>query len=46
VDCVFVTYVYNSIAYRFLVHKSGIEDIHLNTNMESMNAIFFKDVFP
>jgi catechol-2,3-dioxygenase len=37
-------YTYNN-AYRFLIHKSNIENIHLNTIMDSRNAIFFKDVF-
>lgn len=46
VDCVFIGYAYNSSAYRFLVHKSSIDDIHPNTIMESRNAIFFEDVFP
>ena len=33
-------YTYNN-AYRFLIHKSNIENINLNTIMDSRNAIFF-----
>jgi len=45
VDCVFIGYTYNSSAYRFLVYKSSIKNIHPNIIMESRNATFFKDVF-
>ncbi|KAK3036155.1 hypothetical protein RJ639_029892 [Escallonia herrerae] len=33
-------------AYRFLVHKSEVDNIHVNTIMETRNAHFFEDVFP
>ena len=46
IDCVFVGYTHNSIAYRFLVHESNILNIHKNKIMESRNASFFGDVFP
>ena len=46
VDCVFIGYAHNSIAYRFLIHKSKIPDLHLNTIIESRNASFFEHVFP
>ncbi|CAL5410917.1 unnamed protein product [Camellia sinensis] len=46
VDCIFIGYAHNSSAYRFLVHKSEIPDIHRNTIMESRNACFFEDIFP
>ncbi|KAK3015070.1 hypothetical protein RJ639_007040 [Escallonia herrerae] len=36
----------HSSAYRFLEHKSEIDDIHVNTIMETRNAHFFEDVFP
>ncbi|XP_074591677.1 mitogen-activated protein kinase kinase kinase YODA-like [Curcuma longa] len=45
-DAVFVGYAHNSSAYRFLVHKSDIPDIHVGTTIESRNAIFFENVFP
>ena len=45
-DCVFIEYAHNSSAYRFLVHRSTVNDIHNNTIMESRNAQFFEDVFP
>jgi len=38
-------YAYNGIAYRFLVHKLSIKDIHPNTIIESRNVLFFEDVF-
>ena len=46
IDCIFIGYAHNSVAYQFLVHESNIFDIHKNTIMESRNASFFKDVFP
>ncbi|KAK3025021.1 hypothetical protein RJ639_044630 [Escallonia herrerae] len=33
-------------AYRFLVHKYEVDDINVNTIMETRNAHFFEDVFP
>ncbi|XP_073154047.1 uncharacterized protein [Henckelia pumila] len=46
VDCIFIGYENNSSAYRFLVHKSVIPDIHENTIIESRNAAFFENIFP
>ena len=46
VDCVFIGYAHNSSAYRFLIHKSEIPDMHPNTIIESRNASFFEHVFP
>ncbi|KAD2806293.1 hypothetical protein E3N88_39670 [Mikania micrantha] len=46
VDCVFISYVHHSSAYRFLVYDSKNPDIHKNTIMESRNASFFEKVFP
>ena len=46
VDCIFIGYAHYSSAYRFLIHKSEIPDIHSNTIMESRNACFFEDIFP
>ena len=46
IDCIFMGYAHNSVAYRFLVHESNIPDIHKNTIMESRNPSFFEDVFP
>ena len=46
VDCVFISYAYNSNAYRFFIHKSDIPDIHVNTIIESRNALFFEEIFP
>jgi hypothetical protein len=45
-DCVFMKYAYNSNAYQFLVLKSSIEDIHLNTIMKLMNDILFEGIVP
>lgn len=46
IDCIFIRYTNNSSAYRFLVHKSKIQDVHEWTIIESRNASFFKNVFP
>ena len=45
-DCVFIGYALNSSAYRFLVHKSEMPDIHVNMIIESRDAVFFEDIFP
>jgi hypothetical protein len=46
VDCVFLGYAQRSIAYRFLVVKSEIPDVHVDTIMESRDATFFENIFP
>ena len=46
IDCIFISYAINSSAYRFLVHKFDIPDIHVNTIIESRNASFFENIFP
>ncbi|KAB2632504.1 DNA polymerase zeta catalytic subunit-like [Pyrus ussuriensis x Pyrus communis] len=46
VDCIFIGHAYNSSAYRFLVHKSEIADIHINTILESAEVEFFEEIFP
>jgi hypothetical protein len=38
VDCVFIGYAHNSSAYRFLIQKSDIPDMHVNTIIESKNT--------
>ncbi|KZV37402.1 hypothetical protein F511_01270 [Dorcoceras hygrometricum] len=45
-DGIFIGYVNNSCAYRFLVHKSDILSIYEGTTIESRNAVFFENVFP
>ena len=46
IDCIFIGYAHNSVAYRYLVHESNIFDIHRNAILESRNGSFFEDVFP
>ena len=46
IDCIFIGYAINSSAYRFLVHKYDIPDIHVNTIIESRNASFLENIFP
>ncbi|RVW73229.1 Retrovirus-related Pol polyprotein from transposon TNT 1-94 [Vitis vinifera] len=46
IDCIFIGYANNSSAYRFLVYKSEIPDVHVNTIIESRNAAFFETIFP
>jgi hypothetical protein len=46
VDCVFLGYAHNSIAYRFLVVKSEVSDMHVYTIFESRDATFFENIFP
>ena len=46
IDCVFIGFANASVAYRFLVYKSEVHDIHVNIILESIDAKFFEDVFP
>jgi hypothetical protein len=45
-DCVFLGYAHQSIAYRFLVVKSEVPGMHVDTIMEFRDAIFFENIFP
>jgi hypothetical protein len=45
VDCVFLGYASCSIAYRFLVVKSEVSDVYVDTIMESRDATFFEHIF-
>jgi hypothetical protein len=46
VDCVFLEYAHHSIAYRFLVVKFEVPDMHVDTIFESHDATFFENIFP
>ena len=46
VDCVFLGYAQRSIGYRFLVVKSEVPDMHVDSIMESRDATFFENMFP
>jgi hypothetical protein len=45
VDCVFLGYAHNSIAYRFLIVMSEVYDMHVDTIFESRDATF-SEIFP
>jgi transposase InsO family protein len=45
VDCIFLGYAHHSIAYRFLVVKSEVTDMHVNSLLESHDATFFENIF-
>ena len=45
-DCVFIGYAHNSSTYRFLIHKSDVPNMNVNTIIESRNAVFFEEIFP
>jgi heme-binding NEAT domain protein len=45
-DYIFVEYAHNSNAYRFLVYKSKIIDIRVNTIMEFKNETFLGNISP
>jgi hypothetical protein len=45
-DYVFLEYALHCIAYRFLVVKSEVPDMHVDTFFESSDAIFFENIFP
>jgi hypothetical protein len=44
-DCIFLGYAHHSIAYRFLVVKSEMPDMHVNSLLESRDATFFENIF-
>jgi hypothetical protein len=46
VDCVCLGYAHHSTAYRFLVIKSEIHDVHIDIFLESRDVTFFKNIFP
>jgi hypothetical protein len=45
VDCVFLGYAHHSTVYRFLVIKSEIPDVHIDTFLEYRDVTFFKNIF-
>jgi hypothetical protein len=45
-DCIFLGYSERNIGYRFLVVKSEVPDMHVDTIMKSRDAIFFENMFP
>jgi hypothetical protein len=46
VDCVFLGHAHHSTAYRFLVIKSEIHDVHNDIFLESRDVTFFNNIFP
>jgi hypothetical protein len=46
VDYVFLRYAHHSIAYRFLVIKSEVPNVHVDTFLESRDVTFFENIFP
>ncbi|GJW80751.1 retrovirus-related pol polyprotein from transposon TNT 1-94 [Tanacetum coccineum] len=46
IDCVYLGPTKNSVAYRFLVYKSNVEDISNNTITKYAKADFFENIFP
>jgi hypothetical protein len=46
VDCVFLGYAHHSIAYKFLVIKSKVPDVNVDTFLESHDVTFFENIFP
>jgi hypothetical protein len=45
VDCIFLGYAHHSIAYRFLVVKSEVPNMHINSLLESRDATFLRIFF-
>ena len=45
IDYIFIGYILNSSAYRFLAYKSEIPDIRVNIIIEFRDALFFEDIF-
>jgi hypothetical protein len=45
VDYIFLGYAHHSIAYRFLVIKSKVPNVHVDTFLESRDVSFFENIF-
>jgi hypothetical protein len=45
VNCIFLGYAHHSVAYKFLVIKSEVHDVHGDTFLESRNITFFNNIF-
>jgi hypothetical protein len=45
VDCVFLGYAHYNIVYRFLVIKSEVHNVHVDTFLESHDVTFFENIF-
>jgi hypothetical protein len=45
VDYIFLGCAHHSIAYRFLVIKSEVPDVHVDTFLESRDVSFFENIF-
>jgi hypothetical protein len=46
VDCILLGYASSRIAYKFIVVKSGVDDMNVGTIFESRYVIFFENIFP
>jgi hypothetical protein len=46
VDCIFLGYSFHSTGYRFLIIKSDVPDMYVDTIMESRDTTFFENEFP
>jgi hypothetical protein len=45
-NCIFLAYAHHIIAYRFLVIKSEVSDVYVDTFLESHDVTFFDNIFP
>jgi hypothetical protein len=45
VDCVFLGYAHYSILYKFLVIKSEVSYVHVDTFLEPRDITFFENFF-
>jgi hypothetical protein len=46
VDCIFLGYSFHSTGYKFLIIKSDVPDMYVDTIMESRDTTFFENEFP
>jgi hypothetical protein len=46
VDCICLGNAHHSIVYRFLVVKSVVDDVYVDTFLESFDVTFFDNIFP
>src|SRR3954463_10544262 len=44
VDCIFLGYAHHNVCYRYLVVKSEIPDMHVDTILESRDPTFFEHI--
>lgn len=46
INCLFISFANAKTAYKFLVYKSKVHEIHVNIILESSDVELFENIFP